>query len=345
MSNKIDVLVADDSSIMRHLLADILREDKSLNIQALANNGREAITLACEKHPDVILMDLNMGEYDGLYAVENIMQECPTPIILISSSNMNSQTKEAARKMGVLDFINKPVWESGGVKTIGNSIIAKIKEVYDPTATRFASNDGLNHSRSHTFNNDLHYDVIAIGASTGGPTAVEKLLLKLPNNLPVPVLVSQHMPANFIESFSSRLNNSTPLTVKIAKAGEMLRPGHVYVAPARNMVVRKNDTGDSVIGFCNKQYEEYNSPSINALLDSVGKVYGNRGIGIVLTGMGKDGTSGLQAIKQNGGLTIAQDQETSVVYGMPKSAFIAGAVNHVLPLHEIGFFVVNCLTD
>lgn len=346
MSKKHKVLVVDDSAFMRLLISDILSQDKELEVAGTANDGREAVEKVKEFQPDVVVLDMNMGEYDGMYAVQHIMKESPRPILILSSvGNTNLDRIFDALEIGAVDYINKPVKGGSKIREINEELIAAVKRVAraQPKVTTIIK-DGLS-KLPHTFDDTGQYHVIVIGASTGGPTAVEKVITSLPANLNVPVLIGQHMPANFIRSFVERLDGLTPLSVVVGKKGMVPKAGMIIVAPGDdNMVVERRGDGDKPkIGFTDQHYKEYNHPSINALMESVGQTYGNHAIGVLLTGMGKDGVNGMKVIKEKGGLTIAQDEASSVIFGMPKMAIESGAAQVVLNIKEIGGYLVNCL--
>ncbi len=330
---------------MRLLLTDLLSKDDELNVVGSAVDGKEAVKLAKELRPDVVLMDMNMGEFDGLYAVEKIMQVHPVPILILSSvGNTNLDPIFDALELGAVDYINKPQKGGSKVREIGVHLVATVKRVAraKPKATKIEK-DGLN-KLSHTFDSKALYHAIVIGASTGGPTAVEKVITSLPANLNVPVLIGQHMPTNFIKSFAARLDFISPLKVVVGKKGMIPKPGMVIIAPGDTNMVLVKDKSDTVkIGYSDEHFKEYNNPSINALMMSAAKVYGSKVIGVLLTGMGKDGVNGLQEIKSSGGMTIAQDEASSVIYGMPKLAYETGAAETVLNIKEIGGYLVNCL--
>lgn len=330
---------------MRLLLTDLLSKDDELNVVGSAVDGKEAVKLAKELRPDVVLMDMNMGEFDGLYAVEKIMQVHPVPILILSSvGNTNLDPIFDALELGAVDYINKPQKGGSKVREIGVHLVATVKRVAraKPKATKIEK-DGLN-KLSHTFDSKALYHAIVIGASTGGPTAVEKVITSLPANLNVPVLIGQHMPTNFIKSFAARLDFISPLKVVVGKKGMIPKPGMVIIAPGDTNMVLVKDKSDTVkISYSDEHFKEYNNPSINALMMSAAKVYGSKAIGVLLTGMGKDGVNGLQEIKSSGGMTIAQDEASSVIYGMPKLAYETGAAETVLNIKEIGGYLVNCL--
>ncbi|MEP1097234.1 MAG: chemotaxis-specific protein-glutamate methyltransferase CheB [Cyclobacteriaceae bacterium] len=344
MNEEIKVLVADDSSVMRLLISDILNKEKEINVISKVCNGKEAIAETFDNQPDVVVMDMNMGQYGGLYAVEQIMRQKPTPIVMLSAvGNTDLSPIMKAIDLGAIDYLNKPAKSNVRIKDISQDLVKKVKAAANSNLELLVQEDLKKVAAPHTFSSDLDYDVIVIGSSTGGPTAVEKVISRLPENLAVPVLIAQHMPENFIPSFASRLNRLTPLTVEVGKLGTVLQPRHVYVAPGKLNMIVQNKEGQAEIAFTKKKYKEFNYPSVDALMCSVAKVYGSKSIGVILTGMGKDGTSGITEIKKSGGFTVAQSKETSVVFGMPREAINSGNVDRVVAINEIGFFLVSSL--
>lgn len=346
MKLPIKVLLADDSGFMRLLVTDILNTDKDIKVVATAVNGKEALEKTILHKPDVVVMDMNMGSFDGLYGIENIMKECPTPIIILSSlGNTDFPIIEKGLRLGALDYVNKPAENNTKVNLVEAELIKKIKAAAESNIeARIAVKEIVKNNSSHTFSH-LNYDVVVIGSSTGGPGAVENLIKKLPNNMAVPVLIAQHMPANFVPSFANRLNDLSPLNISMARKGDVLLPGSILIAPgSRNMIVRRVESGEVIIDFSPKTFREYNYPSVDGLMLSVAEVFRERAIGVILTGMGKDGSMGMKEIKENGGYTIAQNQETCVVYGMPKEVVDNGNALAIVPINEIGGFIVSCLS-
>lgn len=342
---EINVVVADDSVFMRMLIRDILEEDSRLKVVGQAKDGKDAVALCTQLHPDVVLLDMQMGEYDGLYGIRQIMKECPTPIVILSAmGNTDMKMIMEALSLGAVDYLNKPAKNNSNLREVKQSLIEKVKEAATITPKVPAAEIPAINTNPHSFSEELQYDVIVIGASTGGPTAIEQVLTRLPGNLAVPVLVVQHMPPNFVPSFAARLDALTPLAVSMALKDDVLKKGHVLIVPgSRNTIVRR-EKENVVIDFSPKRYKEYNFPSVSCVMESVAEVYGKRCIGIILTGMGRDGTEGMVAIKKAGGYTIAQSEATCVVNGMPKSAVDAGCINEIVPLDKIGGFVVSCLS-
>lgn len=344
---QINTLVVDDSSVMRLLIKDILEQDSNIKVIDTATNGKEALDKTRRLNPDIVVMDMVMGHYDGLYGVKQIMSAHPTPILLLSSLGNTDMTPiMEALNAGAFDYINKPANRSTRLRDIGQDIIRKVKQGCRVDITKLKDTKKVSeNTHTHTFSDDMPYDIVVIGASTGGPTAVEKVLSKLPGNMAVPVVVTQHMPSNFVPSFAQRLNKITPLNVVVGTAGMRLQPKTVIIAPGdKNMIIRRDEHNIPVVAFTSKNYPEYNHPSINAVMESVAEVYGKKSLGVILTGMGRDGAAGLGNIKDAGGFTIAQDEETSVVFGMPKEAIKSGKVDRTVPIQEIGSFIVSCLS-
>jgi len=208
-SNTIQVLVVDDSALMRHLISDILKQDKQIDIIGHATNGKDAFLVTKKLQPDVILMDMTMGEYGGLYAVKKIMADCPTPIIILSAlGNSNMEPIMTGLNMGAIDYLNKPAKNNVNMRAVSDILIRKVKvasKVVVAEEIKKKEKKAFTNVNEHSFGESSNYDIIAIGSSTGGPTAVENIITKLPQNLNIPVIITQHMPANFIDSFAARL--------------------------------------------------------------------------------------------------------------------------------------------
>ncbi len=338
---KIKTLLIEDSGFMRILLSDLLRKDETIEIVATASNGLDGVEKVKRFKPDVVITDMVMPEYDGLYVVQKLMKDMPLPIILLSSLNRTDPKIFDALKEGAFDFLDKPIGTSTQEGYLPLTNMIREASLTDYLKLRHRVK-GRNTS-IHTFEAKLNYDIIVLGASTGGPGAIELILSNLPDNLAVPMIIAQHMPERFIETFSSRLQESTGLNVSVARNGEALLNNHIYLAPgAANM--RIAFTGSSpIVEYVNDQYTEFNYPSVDCLFESIANVYGHRAIGVILTGMGKDGAVGLKKIKDAGGLTLTQNETSSVVYGMPKVAYESGAAMHQMQLSEIPNFIISAL--
>ncbi|MFY0625837.1 MAG: chemotaxis-specific protein-glutamate methyltransferase CheB [Reichenbachiella sp.] len=329
---------------MRLLISDILSESDRTEVIGTAVDGKDAVLQVKKLKPDVLLLDMNMGEFDGLYAVKRLMAEHPLPILILSAvGNSNLQPIFDALEYGAVDYLNKPQKSSAKIRLIEDELIQKIQSVARANPKVITPKVESVNTNEHTFDANSKFNVIVIGASTGGPTAIEKVITSLPANLTVPVLIVQHMPTNFIGSFVKRLNTLSPLEVVIGKKDMRPSAGQIIIAPGNsNMIVEKS--GKNVkINFTNEVFREYNNPSINALMLSVAEVYGKKALGVILTGMGKDGMLGLKSIKDKGGSTVAQSEKTCVIYGMPKAAVAHKAVDKSIDINEIGGYLVNSL--
>lgn len=344
-ATRIRTLVVDDSALMRKLITDLISGDSSIEIVGIAKDGKVGSDMALELKPDVVITDMVMPDFDGMYLVKSVMDKRPTPIIVLSSLDKTNSRIFDALQYGAFEFIDKPTGNDER-NTFNDPLIKLIREA-SLTDTNLLKARQLTHknTHTHTFTSQLNYDVVVIGASTGGPGAIEMIINNLPSNFQIPVLIGQHMPSRFLETFSERLNENSPLPVKLARRGETLKGGVIYVANGEsNTCIEKHMiTGLPMVTSTSRKFDEFNFPSIDCLFESVADTYGHRSIGVILTGMGKDGTRGLSKIRSKGGYTIAQDEDSSVVYGMPKAAFEFGAVKQVVPLGQISGFIVSCL--
>ncbi|QSE97579.1 chemotaxis-specific protein-glutamate methyltransferase CheB [Fulvivirga lutea] len=341
----IKTLVVEDSGLMRILITDILKSDKSISEVQTANNGFEAMQKVRSYQPDVIVTDMVMPEYDGLYLVKEVMKDSPKPIIVLSSLDRTNAQIFDALKYGAFEFVDKPK-NGEGFKTNGYyPLVDLVKEAAKINVQSLITKSIRRNNLAHTFQEKLNYDIVVIGSSTGGPGAIECLLEGFPANFPVPIVIAQHMPERFIESFAVRINGYTPLNVSIPRKGQPLEPGHIYIAPGtKNIMINRSPISNTpLFSFTSRHYKEFNNPSVDCLFESVSETYKERALCVVLTGMGKDGTQGLSKIKANKGYAIVQDEKSSVVFGMPKAALDAGLVDNVVPIKEMAGFITSCL--
>ncbi|MDH5599289.1 MAG: chemotaxis-specific protein-glutamate methyltransferase CheB [Cyclobacteriaceae bacterium] len=342
---KIKTLLIEDSLFMRTVISDYLRADDGIDLVDTATNGKEGHEKAKSLQPDVVVTDMIMPEYDGLYAIKNIMKDYPVPIIVLSSLDKTNPRIFDALNEGAVDFIDKPK-ENFKASLTGEKykLIPLIKSLANVNKDSIKTKKTTEVHHNHTFDSNLNFEVVLIGASTGGPGAVEIIIKRLPANLPVPVVIAQHMPDRFIHSYAERLDKLTTQKVKVAEKGEELLPSTIYVIPgtSNTKIAPSSLNGRPSFIASSKKYKEFNNPSIDCLFESACEVYGKKIISVVLTGMGRDGTLGSACIKNSGGFTIAQDENSSVVYGMPKSVVEAGAATHTVKLNDISGFIVSC---
>jgi len=338
----IRILVVDDSLLARKFISEFLSVDPELEIIGTAQNGQEAIELTKRLKPDLITMDISMPVMDGLLATEHIMAYQPTPI-LVMSNLLKSELHLSfqAISTGAVEAVEKPNFSEGISSKTTEKLIRTVKLVSNVKVITHLSGK-LKRNTSATLakpkTRDSECNLVAIGASTGGPKVLAQILSQLPKNFSSGIVIVQHISTGFTSGLVDWLNRECPLEVTEAKSGDQIKPGLVFVAPCENhMLVTNNgrirlNKGLPVGG---------NRPSVSILMSSTAKVYGKNCMGVILTGMGEDGATGMQDIKQAGGTTIAQDENSSAIFGMPKAAIDAGAVDKILNVDEIGQFLVN----
>jgi len=332
------VLVAEDSATTRELLAEILRADPEVELVGEAKNGLEAIDLTKRLRPSVVTMDIRMPEMDGFEATRHIMIEAPTPIVIVSGiADLHEvETSMHALRLGALAVLPKPPGpESSAFEEQSQRLLQTVKAMAQVKVVRRLPErvTGRYPPRAPRAEARVRPRVVAVAASTGGPAALAQVLCALTPDFALPVLVVQHMARGFMEGFAAWLNTAAAsLRVKIAQNGEPLRPRTVYVAPDDHHL---GVHGESV-ALSNAPPIDGFRPSGTFLFESIAKTFGNAAVAVVLTGMGTDGIAGLRAVRSAGGRIIAQDEETSVVFGMPGAAVAAGLVDDTLPLAAIG---------
>lgn len=336
----IKVLIVDDSPVVREFLTNILESDPEIRVIGTASEGGEAIKAVREKHPDVVTMDVHMPKMDGYEATRVIMEQTPVPIIIVSGSfdPREVATTFHAMEAGALAIIGKPsgIGHPDHDKT-AKELILYVKAMSEvrvvrrwPRPVREARPRALPGTALRREAPDVR--LVAIGASTGGPIVIQRILTALPRDFPAPLLIVQHMANGFITGFAGWLAQSSEIPVSIAVHGETAYPGHAYIAPdGFNMGVEKGARialvrGDNQNGHC---------PSVSHLFRSVAVAYEETALGILLTGMGKDGAEELLMMRERGCVTIAQDEESSIVYGMPGVADSIKAATFVLPPDSI----------
>jgi two-component system, chemotaxis family, protein-glutamate methylesterase/glutaminase len=329
------VVVADDSVVAREMLSQILSSDPGIEVVALATNGEEAVDAVARLRPDLVTMDIHMPRMGGLAATERIMAFTPTPILVVSSSVRGEGVGSAfdALELGALDVMKKPEprdWAA--LDHIARDLIRRVKllarvRVITHVRGRHGAPAHANAERGRAGRRD----VVAIGSSTGGPSALMTLFRALPADFAVPVVVAQHIADGFIGGLVDWLDASCAIRVCEASDGVRPEPGTVYVAPTGINVAFVRST----LRFEPLAVGQLYVPSADVLLESVARAFGKQAIGVLLTGMGADGARGLTRLHEAGAATIAQDEGSSIVFGMPKAAIDAGAVDKVLALDEI----------
>ncbi|MBE2253137.1 MAG: chemotaxis-specific protein-glutamate methyltransferase CheB [Myxococcus sp.] len=345
MSRKCQVLVVDDSPLCRQLIIDAITADPDIEVVGEAANGQEAIARVAELKPQVVTMDVDMPVLDGLSACEQIMSENPTPILVLTADPRNQAPELTHRALaaGALALQVKPALDAGPdawnlareVKLLSTvKVIRHLRSLKKPaTGVPGATSSSAPSLEPAASAGASPIGLVVIASSTGGPQVVHKLLSDLPADFPAPVLVVQHINAAFAESLVGWLGTSAKLKVRGAKDGDLLTPGTVLIAPSGSHLTVPSRGRVSVTPG---PARDGHLPSATSLLESAAKVYGKRVVGVILTGMGTDGVDGLAAIRAAGGKTIAQSQESSVVFGMPGAAIARGVVDHVVHGDDVG---------
>jgi two-component system, chemotaxis family, protein-glutamate methylesterase/glutaminase len=334
---RVRVLVVDDSALMRKLIPQMLATDTSIDVVGTAMDGSFCLKKIEELQPNVVTLDLEMPGMNGIDALKEIMRREPVPVIVFSShSTDGAMVTMKALGLGAFDFVTKPRDASAHMAETSRELIAKIKAAAEcklkphmlsalpPKPQKAAAPKG-----SPT-------KVVAIGVSTGGPQALEYLLGTLPPDFPGAIVVVQHMPDGFTDMFARRLDELSPLRVKEAQSGDLLQAGRVLICPgSRHIRVKRLPMGDIVVLSDDARVNGHR-PSVDVLLSSVAEEFHLQSIGVLMTGMGDDGAEGLGAIKKHGGMTIAQSEDSCVVYGMPKAAIERGYAIRVVGLDVMG---------
>lgn len=339
--SKIRVLVVDDSATMRGLLTSILSHDPDIEVVGAADNPLEAREAIKALNPDVLTLDIEMPNMNGLEFLEKIMRLRPMPVVMVSSlTQKGAEASVAALELGAFECIGKPT-HGGSTSEAFAGLVETVKAAAraNVRAFRDAPTPKLN---TGPF---AHDKIIAIGASTGGVEALLAVLSTFPANCP-PTVITQHMPANFTTSFAQRLNRSCAATVEEATDGAQLAPGRIYLAPGGGQHLEVVGQGQL---RCKLKYTDHvngHRPSVDVLFESVASLSKVRAVGAILTGMGRDGAKGLLAMRNAGAETVGQDAASCIVYGMPKAAFELGAVERQMPLEKIGPAILNlCSQD
>ncbi len=349
-SEKSRVLIVDDSAFMRRMVAQLIEESGQFEVAGTARNGRDGLRQIDALDPDIVTLDVDMPELDGLGALESIMRDRPRPVVMLSAGTTRSGQAATLRalELGAVDFVLKP---SGAISLDVARVAARLLEALRAAAT--ANLDGL---RPATTAEPLNMErvspalspatnVVAIAASTGGPRALTAVLSRLPRSLPAAVLVVQHMPAGFTKSFAQRLDLACAIRVDQAEEGDALTHGRAYVAPGgRHLLVRESGAGP-VLDVADGPPRWGVRPAADVLFESVAAVFGPTAVAVVLTGMGRDGAEGTRLIRAAGGRAVIQDRATSTIFGMPQAALNLAGADRVSPLSDIARAIADLVEE
>jgi len=337
------VLVVDDSPLMCKILTNIVNCDPQMIVAAVANDGKEAVDLVPRLKPDIITMDMDMPVMDGLEATKQIMASNPTPILIVASTVFKAGMEKVFKAIsyGALDVIDKKELELVGQKKSGEALIAKIKfltgvRVVERHLGKLRKERSVVDLKAST--KEVSDRIVAVVASTGGPQALLEVLKRLPEDFPCGIVIVQHITSGFLSGLVDWLAKECKIKVKIGEDSEEIRPGVAYMAPD-HFQMRVEESGK--ISLSNEPAQGGHRPSGDVLLESVARIYGKGSVAAILTGMGKDGAMGMKTIKQFYGKTIAQNEKSCVVFGMPKAAVEMNVIDKVLPLERIAEEIVS----
>ncbi|MFV0422136.1 protein-glutamate methylesterase/protein-glutamine glutaminase [Oleidesulfovibrio sp.] len=363
----IKVVVVDDSAFMRKALSSMLEKDPGITVVATARNGEEGLELIRKHDPDVVTLDIEMPRMDGLTALRHIMMEMPRPVLMVSSLTMEgAEATLKAMELGAVDFIPKQLSKvSLDIIKIEKDLQDKVKAisrrkmpvrplrpapVARPVTSGLAKGAAVPSRPVAAKATPLVarsgkpvVDAVAIGVSTGGPPAVQKVLSVLPADFPVGIVIAQHMPAAFTGPFAKRLDSVCAISVKEAEHGDLLTPATAYIAPGGKHVRIANNRGRLVVEVTTDPADALYKPSANVLMESAGLALGRRSLGVILTGMGSDGMEGMKVLKQKGGRALAQSDSTCVVYGMPKAIVDAGLADGIIDIDDMAEAIMNAV--
>lgn len=339
MEDTIKVLIVDDSAFNRQTFKNILEKEKGVKVIGVASNGMDAMSKVLRLKPDLITLDFEMPEMDGITFLRWVMSEAPTKVIMVSSHS-DSNTVFKALELGAMDFVVKPTSKASvELKNIERDLLEKVRGVREVNMEVMSKNLKTIETRAErkppgrTMSTDIL--LLAIGASTGGPSALQVILSELPRDIPSGIVISQHMPRGFTAPLAERLDSICSIVVKEAVQGRYITAGEALICPGGFHMSFQSFGDDVQVNLTESTDEDKYTPSVDVMMSSAAEVFPGKTMGIVLTGMGNDGASGLKDIRKTGGVTVAESEETAVVFGMPNEAIKANAVETVLPLNMI----------
>ncbi len=344
-STPVSVIIVDDSAFIRVLLSQILDSDDQIKVVATAEDPLDAREKIKKYNPDVITLDVEMPKMDGITFLKNLMRLRPMPVIMVSTlTQAGADVTLEALNSGAFDFVGKPTTEvKEQLMGLANELIEKVKAAARCNTIALGQVEDENHDEPLTTPElTSDFELIAIGASTGGTEAIQEVIKRLPRGLP-PIVLTQHIPDVFSTSYAKRLNSEVKISVVEVRSPQKLQNGHAYLAPGHMHMEIKRKGKELWAVLSDEMPVNRHKPSVDVLFESIGKVAADRCLAAILTGMGQDGAKGLLELRQKGAVTIAQDEDSSVVWGMPGAAVKMEAAQKVLPLKKIPRYLVSRL--
>ena len=346
-SSPLKVLIIDDSAFSRQTIKSMLEKSPDIEVVGIAFDGKDGINKILRLKPDAVSLDIEMPGMSGFALLQWIIKENPIPVIVVSSHRDDS-TVFKALELGAVDFISKPTGlASRALESIEEDILKKFSSLSYLRMDNIKENISLLEREKieskYCKIKTSKVELIAIGASTGGPTAIQSIVTQLPADLPASVIISQHMPAGFTKQFTERMDKLSAINVREAADGEPLRKGYVLICPGDHHFTLHKSWSKTLVHLKKSVPGDHYVPSIDTMMKSAAKHFGPKVMGIILTGMGNDGKLGMREIKAAGGVTIAESEESAVIYGMPREVIIAGDADKILRLEDIPEEIVSCL--
>jgi two-component system chemotaxis response regulator CheB len=339
------VLVVDDSAFAQQVLTGLLNNDPDLEVVGVAVDGEDALRQIAQFHPDVVTLDIEMPKMNGLDCLAKIMEENPIPVIMVSYLTVaGAEHTIKALELGAVDFVTKPFKDDTNLETVAKELIQKVKLAASIKVTKLQKVITEKKARSFSIKPPKSIELITIGSSTGGPRALRYLLGLFPKNFPLGVVVAQHMPVGFTKVFANHLNDACDIEIVEAKNGDPILPGKVLIAPSGKQIALQRGSNNALIVKITNEPVLIYKPSVNHLLKSVAAVCREKALSIILTGMGSDGAISMQELRNLGARTIAEAEESCVVFGMPRAAIELGGAEFIESLPNIYPRIIDILS-
>ena len=345
MNELIRTLIVDDSAFVRKVVREMLSRSPYIEVVGAARDGAEALEMADKLDPHVITCDLMMPGLNGVAFVRQQMARRPLPILILTSSPQDGGLALEAMEAGAVDFVQKPSsLATDQILNIRGELVEKVKAASRAPMAGFATRETTLKPVSAFYPRDLKVDIVVIGISTGGPQALRKLIPQFPADFPVPIAMVLHMPIGYTNLYAQKLDELAQISVKEAKEGDRLEPGHALLAQAgRHLTLRRTPAGHVIVQLTMQPFDSPHRPSVDVMFQSAAELYRERVLGIVMTGMGNDGTQGAAWIKAQGGLVLTEAPESCVIFGMPRSVVEAGLSDKAVPLDGMAKAIIDCL--
>jgi two-component system chemotaxis response regulator CheB len=345
MNELISTLIVDDSAFVRKVVREMLSRSPYIEVVGAARDGQEALEMAQDLQPHVVTCDLMMPRLDGVGFVREQMSRQPLPILILTSSPQDGGLALEALEAGAVDFIQKPsALATDKIQSIREDLVEKVKAAaHAPMAAIRAANGAK--TNIETFApRTLKVDIVLIGISTGGPQALRKLIPQFPAGFPVPIAMVLHMPTGYTKSYAQKLDEISEIEVKEARDGDILKPGQGLLAQAgRHLTLRRAPAGHVIAQLSMQPFNALHRPSVDVLFRSAAELYHERVLGVVMTGMGNDGTEGAAWIKSQGGIVLTESEESCVIFGMPRAVVESGSSDLEVPLGGMAKAIIDCL--